>query len=73
MGAGVWRPSTDPAGELLTGIVVAVTTADDGARARLVATRAPLVLMGVYSFIGMRLPRPPRREVRRRRRAGRAH
>jgi hypothetical protein len=72
IGAGVWRPSRDPAGALLTGIVVAVTATDGGAGSRLVATRAPLILMGIFGFLGMRLPRPRRRTLRRGT-AGRAH
>jgi hypothetical protein len=72
IGAGVWRPTSHPAGDLLTGIVVDVRPTDGGAGARLVATRAPLILMGILGFLGMRLPRS-RRRTGPRRAAGRAH
>lgn len=68
LGTGVWRHTDEPAGALLTGIVVDVTTAGDRGRTRLVATRTGLLLMGVFGFLGYpvaRLRRQIRRDLRR--------
>lgn len=54
VGCGIWRRRDEPAGPLLTGIVVEVRPIDGGARTRVVATRAPFAVLGIFGFLGVR-------------------
>ena len=53
LGCGVWRRGQRGATERLTGIIVGLRSIDGGARTRVVATRAPLVVLGILGFLGM--------------------
>lgn len=68
IGCGLWRPA-GASGALLTGIATGLRPIDGGSRTRVVATRAPLVVLGVLGFLGVRperwMSRPARRAARR--------
>jgi hypothetical protein len=70
LGCGVWRRHDGAAGDLLTGLAVALRPIEGGARTRIVATRAPFAVLGILGFLGVRpdrgLPKRPRGRAARR-------
>lgn len=53
LGCGVWRGGRPGGPDRLTGIVAAVRSLEGGRRTRIVATRAPFVVLGILGFLGV--------------------